>query len=152
MHKLSIYIITILILGACTSNTIYKKPDDLISKKQMVNLLTDIYIANAASGIKNKNLEKNIDYMPLIYEKYGIDSIRFQHSNTYYISRLDDYKEIFEKVEERIKIMLDTTTKSQSIKDSIKLAKKRPDKELLKAPLKKPLTEKKPKFLDKKQK
>jgi hypothetical protein len=114
-----------LIIGACTSNTIYKKPDDLIPKKEMVDLLTDIYIANAATNIKTKNLERNLNYMPLIHEKYGIDSSRFQRSNVYYMSRADDYEAIYKKVETRLKKMLDTTEISLKIKDSLeKLEKK----------------------------
>lgn len=111
--------ITVLIT-ACTSNTIYKKPKDLISKEQMVNLLTDMYLANAAKNIKTKKLEKNINYMPLVYEKYGIDSTRFQSSNVYYMSLIDDYEAIYKQVESRLKKMLDTTEASLKIIDSLK--------------------------------
>ena len=104
---------------ACTSNTIYKKPDDLIPKKQMVDLLTDMYLANAATHVKTIKMERKLDYMPLIYEKYGIDSLRFQTSNVYYMSRIDDYEAIYKKVEARLKKMLDTTEVSLKIKDSL---------------------------------
>ncbi len=152
MYRAIILFISILIISACTSNTIYKKPDDLIPKKQMVNLLVDMYLANAASGIKNKNLEKKINYMPLIYEKYGIDSLRFQRSNTYYISRADLYESIYKKVETRLKKMLDTTLASQKIQDSLRIAKLKTAKKTVTKELKNFPKDKKPKSLIREQK
>ena len=92
-------------ITACTSNTIYKKPKDLIPKEQMVDLLVDMYLANAAKNVKTKKLEKKINYMPLVYEKYGIDSVRFQSSNLYYMSLIDDHEAIYKKVDARLKKM-----------------------------------------------
>ena len=148
--RLPYIILAILLLAACTSNTIYKKPDNLIPKKQMVNLLTDMYLANAATHVKTIKLERNLDYMPLVYEKYGIDSLRFQTSNIYYMSRIDDYEAIYKKVEVRLKMMLDTTEAAQKLKDSLKLLKnKKPSIEKMEFPKNKiPLTERKPRQLD----
>lgn len=148
--RLSTIILTILLLSACTSNTIYKKPADLITKKQMVNLLTDMYLANAAINVKTKKKERNLNYMPLVYEKYGIDSLRFQTSNIYYMSRIDDYEAIYKQVKARLEYMLDTTHAAQKLKDSLKLSKKRkPKLEKLDLPNQKiPLIEKKVKQLD----
>ena len=119
MRKLFLNFAILLVISACTSNTIYKKPDDLIPKNQMVDLLTDMYLANAATHIKTIEMERNLEYMPLIYEKYGIDSLRFQNSNVYYMSRIDDYEGIYKKVETRLTKMLDTTKVSLNIKDSL---------------------------------
>ncbi len=145
-----IILLTSVFVFACTSNTIYKKPADLIPKKQMVNLLTDMYLANAATNVKTKKLERNLDYMPLVYEKYGIDSLRFQTSNVYYMSRIDDYEAIYKKVEARLQYMLDTTHAAKKLKDSLYLSKKKElsieKKDFPKNKI--PLTEKKPKQLD----
>ncbi len=148
--RLLILIFTFLLLASCTSNTIYKKPDDLIPQKQMVNLLTDMYLANAATHVKTIKLERNLDYMPLVYEKYGIDSLCFQASNIYYMSRIDDYEVIYKKVDARLQKMLDTTEAAQKLKDSLKLLKnKKPSIKKMDFPQnKKPLTEKKPRQLD----
>lgn len=121
MRSIFIFIITIVFLGACTSNTIYKKPEDLIPKNQMVDLLTDMYLANASTNIKTKKLERNLNFMPLLYEKYGVDSLRFQNSNRYYMSRIDDYEAIYKKVEINLKYILDTTETSKKAKDSLLL-------------------------------
>ncbi len=150
INNLGIMLIWIFLFTACTSNTIYKKPADLIPKKQMVNLLTDMYLANAATNVKTKKLERNLDYMPLVYEKYGIDSLRFQTSNIYYMSHIDDYEAIYKKVDARLQKMLDTTEAAQKLKDSLKLLKKdKPSIEKMNILNKKlPLREKKPRQLD----
>jgi hypothetical protein len=91
-----------LFLVACTSNTIYKKPEDLIPPDQMVDLLTDIYLANGAYSVTNKFGQNKVEYMPLVYEKYHIDSARFHHSNIYYMSRIDEYEAIYKEVKKRL--------------------------------------------------
>lgn len=98
-----IYIIFIAFFFSCTSRTIYKKPKNLISKEQMIDLWTDIYIANAAKTVKNNKLELKINYMPLVYKKYNIDSARFMESNIYYTSKIEDYEKMFNEVLVRIK-------------------------------------------------
>ncbi len=105
---------------ACTSNTIIKKPDHLISKNQMVDLLSDMLIASGAENIKNEDLERNVNYFPLVFEKYGIDSTRFKESNFYYTSRIDDYEEILKNVEERLKEQKKVLDKQIELKDSLK--------------------------------
>ena len=141
--KYVLYILIVVFITACTSNTIYKKPKDLIPKEQMVNLLTDMYLANAAKNIKTKALERDVNFMPLVYEKYGIDSTRFQRSNRYYMSRIDDYEAIHKKVETRLKKMRDTTEASLKIKDSlrkIERKKKLPSKKtIIKEQIAKPI-------------
>ncbi len=113
------YILIILTLFvSCTSNTIYKKPDDLIPKDLMVDLLADMYIANAAKNVKTNFGERNIDYMPYVYEKYGVDSLRFHNSNVYYMSRLNDYEKIYQKVAAKLQVMLDTLQPKKEL-DSI---------------------------------
>jgi len=95
------YIFSILIfLSSCTSNTIYKKPKDLISQEQMVDLLVDMQLAVGAKSMKNID-NKRSNYMPLIYEKYNVDSARFARSNFYYSTRIDDYTKILQAVKVR---------------------------------------------------
>ncbi len=105
---------------ACTSNTIIKKPDDLISKNQMVDLLTDMLIAAGAENIKNIDLERNVNYYPLVFEKYGIDSTRFKESNYYYTSQIDDYEKILKKVNERLKAIKDKLDFEIKLQDSLR--------------------------------
>lgn len=95
-------IVAIFILGffiaSCTSNTILEKPDDLIPKDQMVELLSDLLLAQGGRNIKNINLERKVNYFPLVFQKYNIDTAQFKRSNYYYTSRIDDYTEILADV------------------------------------------------------
>lgn len=103
MKNLSSVFIVLLLVVSCTSNTIYEKPKDLLSKNKMADILTDMYIAEGAKSVNNKNLERLVDYMPLVYEKHKIDSLQFASSNFYYNSRIDDYEAIYKMVDQRLK-------------------------------------------------
>ena len=90
---------------SCTSNTIYKKPDDLITNDSMVLLLSDLYLATASKMYKNKLKERNIDYTFLVYEKYRVDTARFRRSNFYYTTKIDEYEKIYKRVEAKLKAL-----------------------------------------------
>lgn len=120
MKKISYLFFISIFLMACTSNTIMKKPDDLIPKNQMVDLLTDMLIASGAENIKNIDLERNVNYFPLVFEKYGIDSTRFKESNYYYTSQIDDYEKILKEVDKRLKAMKEKLDQEIKLQDSLK--------------------------------
>ncbi|HEY9169570.1 MAG TPA: DUF4296 domain-containing protein [Lutibacter sp.] len=120
MKKISCFFLLSVFFMACTSNTIIKKPDHLIPKNQMVDLLTDMLIASGAENIKNNNFERNVNYYPLIFEKYGIDSTRFKESNYYYTSQIDDYEKILKEVNKRLKSMKEKFDAEIKLKDSLK--------------------------------
>jgi len=105
MNRILLISIFVLLITSCTSNTIVKKPENLIPKDQMVELITEMMIASGGENIRNLQGNRNENYFPLIYEKYHIDSNRFKNSNTYYTSRIDDYEEILNKVQERLDVM-----------------------------------------------
>ncbi len=87
---------------SCTEKLI-KKPENLIAKKKMVDILYDLAVITAA---KNTNsivlIEKNIKTMPYIYSKYKIDSIQFAESDLYYASDPTIYEDLFTQVEKRL--------------------------------------------------
>lgn len=116
----SCYILIIITLFSCTSNTIFKKPEDLIEKELMVDLLTDLTIATTAKNEKNIYGKRNVDYTQLVFEKYGIDTARFKKSNFYYTSRIDDYQAIYLEVEKRIKRQNSLFKDLRKEKDSLK--------------------------------
>ena len=124
MRKVLASLCVLFMLIACESKVNYQKPDNLLSKKQMVDLLFDMHIAAATSNVSNLKLEKNRNYMSLIYEKYGIDSTQFAINNLYYTSSIDEYEEIFEVLEKRLKILQDSIYEGI---DSMGREKKAPD-------------------------
>lgn len=64
----------------------------------MVELLSDLLLAQGGRNIKNINLERKVNYFPLVFQKYNIDTAQFKRSNYYYTSRIDDYTEILADV------------------------------------------------------
>ena len=84
---------------SCTSNSVIEKPKDLIPKDTMVILLTDVFIAKSAFSEKNLQNRRKVNYMPLVYQKYKIDSVRFMNSNLYYTSILEEYDLIYKEIE-----------------------------------------------------
>lgn len=120
MNKIFYITIIGLFLINCTSNTIIKKPENLIPKNEMVDILTDMFLASGAENIKNIQLQRNVNYFPIVYEKYHIDSTQFKESNFYYVSRIDDYEEILRKVDERLQELKKLNEAEISLLDSIK--------------------------------
>lgn len=90
-----------------------EKPTNLISQEVMVDILTDVYINNAARNINNKLLRnKNIKLDSIIYSKYRVDSLQFVLSNNYYCSNLDVYRDLLTKAQVKLMVL-------QTEKDSI---------------------------------
>jgi uncharacterized protein YcfL len=118
--KNSIFLLIVILLASCTSNTIFKKPKDLISKDSMVLLLSDLFIATSSKFYENKYDERNIDYTFLVYEKYGIDSTRFKRSNYYYTTKIDVYEKIYKEVESKLELLNKEFKTEKRIKDSIR--------------------------------
>jgi len=128
MKILSNLLIVLFLMVSCTSNTIYEKPKNLLSKNKMADILTDMYIAEGARSVNNKNLERLVDYMPLVYEKHQIDSVQFAESNFYYNTRIDDYEAIYKMVDQRLKNLhtkYDTIIKKADSINRSKLYRKR---------------------------
>lgn len=83
-------------------NNSVKKPDNLIAKDKMIDILYDISLLEA---IKGQNIKGGISSKmsnEYIYKKYNIDSIQFSKSNKYYASDLEEYKNMFESVKEKL--------------------------------------------------
>ena len=108
------------LIVSCTSNTIFKAPDDLIPKDSMQLLMIDMLIADAAKFQKNNNLERNINYMPLVYEKYNIDSTRFHNSNLYYTSKIDEYNKMLDTIKSRLQYIKNDFDAKKKVIDSLR--------------------------------
>ena len=98
--KKTLLFLSVIFMVSCTSNTILEKPTDLIPKDSMVLLLTDLFIAKSAFNEKNIKNQRKINYIPLVYNKYKIDSTRFESSNFYYTSKLEEYELIYNEINE----------------------------------------------------
>lgn len=120
MRKVFWSFIILISLYSCTSNTIYEKPKDLIPKDTMVSLMTDLYLASSSRNLKNINLQKGINYIPLVYAKYDIDSLRLKRSNFYYTSKVDEYQKLLEEVKLNLEQKRSLFSRQKKVRDSIR--------------------------------
>lgn len=125
--KKFVYILITVFIFSCNSNTIYKKPKDLIPRDSMILLIKDMYIASSSRHIKNKFSKKEKNYLPLVYEKYKIDSFRFKTSNNFYTSNVETYHEMVSDVKEILKKELAVYERKTKIQDSIQKVERRID-------------------------
>ena len=119
MKKISCSFIFIIFLS-CTSNTIFEEPKDLIPRDTMRLLLQEMMIAASAKFINNKNGQKNINYMPFVYDRFKIDSTRFDISNYYYMSKIDIYQEILEQAKTNLESRNNVFKKRQKRVEAIR--------------------------------
>ncbi|WP_299366126.1 DUF4296 domain-containing protein [Winogradskyella sp.] len=104
MRNISFILLGLLLLFfACDNESKPKKPSNLIPRDKMENILYDLYIVNAAKGTNKKVLEKN-NVIPETYilTKYGIDSLQFAESNSYYAFDSEEYRKMVDNVKTRL--------------------------------------------------
>lgn len=108
MRKFTLIFSSILFLWSCQNVVKPEKPENLIDKQVMVEILVDTYMSNAA---RNKSFqqfrEENIRLEKYIYQKYNIDSLQFAKSNAYYSSDMDGYLKILQEVEGKLNKLLE---------------------------------------------
>lgn len=80
-----------------------EKPENLIDRDVLVEILVDTYLSNAVRSKTYQEIkDKNIRLEKYIYEKYAIDSLQFAKSNSYYSSDMDGYLQMLKEVEQKL--------------------------------------------------
>lgn len=98
----SILIFVGFLIISCANNAV-QKPDNLIERDVMVDILYDITVIQSANNFSPATFSQNdIKVNEIIYKKYNIDSASFAQSNRYYASDPHKYQKMFKKVSERI--------------------------------------------------
>ena len=107
--KLSIILLFLLSIS-CNSNAV-KKPENLIEREKMVDIIYDMSILEAAKSQKPIVLEQyQIQSNSYVYKKYQIDSLQFANSVKYYATDFENYHTIYDSVNKRIERKLSTLT------------------------------------------
>lgn len=119
MKHLSYIVIFCFTLLSCNSNTILKKPKNLLPKEQMVSILVDTYIAKIARNTRNINGDRNINYLTFIYQNHHTDSITFDNSLKYYSANISQHEEILKLVKENIEYQLEEIKEAEKALDSL---------------------------------
>ncbi len=97
----------------CQDVTRPEKPENLIAKDKMIDILTETYLANAARSVDNQSIiSKGIKMDSIIYKNFGVDSLQFAKSNAFYAADVNEYMEIMKEIETRL-------TNTQKKMDSI---------------------------------
>ena len=94
------------LIMACTSPE-DKAPDGLIPEDQMVNILTEVHIAEArVSRLSLTSIDSsNIAYKHLenqIFRKFGVDTAAYRKSYIFYSSHPQDMEAIYKQVTENL--------------------------------------------------
>lgn len=100
MKKVILLVSCVLSFISCNSSA--EKPKNLIAKDKMIEILYDISLLEA---VKTQNINGGINSKAgneYIYKKYKIDSVQLSQSNKYYASDLEEYKNMFEAVKEKL--------------------------------------------------
>ena len=113
-----------------------KKPDVLIDKSKMMDIMYDLALLEAIKYQNPAVLDSNqIRPKQYIYKKYKIDSLQLAQNNVYYAADYKSYKIMFEVVVKRIaneKKRANAAVKLEQKKNNIRMAKLKKKKQLAK--------------------
>ena len=102
MKKLLLILISLFVLS-CSKNTA-PKPEHLLEKEEMVNILYDIALLQSIKSFQPTVLDtNNVNAHTYIYKKYKIDSLTLVQNHTYYASDIEGYERIENEVSDRLK-------------------------------------------------
>ena len=133
--KKRISLLAILTLLGCKDDLV-KKPDVLIDKSKMMDVMYDLALLEAIKYQNPAVLDSNqIRPKQYIYKKYKIDSLQLAQNNVYYAADYKSYKIMFEEVVKRIaneKKRANAAVKLEQKKNNIRMAKLKKKKQLAK--------------------
>jgi hypothetical protein len=125
MKKGVLFFILISLIFSCKEEVV-KKPENLIEKDIMVDVMYDLALLEAIKYQSPNALQAHkINPDEYIYKKYKIDSAQFVQSNMYYASDYKEYKKMYDQINSRLvknKSLLEEAIKNE--KDKALLLKK----------------------------
>ncbi|WP_372973733.1 DUF4296 domain-containing protein [Muriicola sp.] len=131
MKKYIFLVLTSLLAFSCAEEVV-KKPEDLIPREKMTELIYEMAVLNSAKSTNRAILEKHFENpTDFLFRQYGVDSLQFVKSDMYYASqplvyeamykevaaRLDKERTLFEEERQRRNDSL--ISRSRQIKDSL---------------------------------
>ena len=125
MKKGVLFFILISLILSCKEEVV-KKPENLIEKEIMVDVMYDLALLEAIKYQSPNALQAHkINPDEYIYKKYKIDSAQFVQSNMYYASDYKEYKKMYDQINSRLvknRSLLEEAIKNE--KDKALLLKK----------------------------
>ncbi|MDI6032218.1 DUF4296 domain-containing protein [Flavobacterium sp. LB2P84] len=119
MRKIITFLTIVTLFVSCKEEVV-NKPERLIEKDVMVDIMYDLSILEAIRNQNPASLDTfKINSRDYIFKKYKIDSVQFAKSNVYYASDYNEYKSMFEQINKRLQ------ANTKSVDSLIKLKKKK---------------------------
>ena len=119
MRKIITFLTIVTLFVSCKEEVV-NKPERLIEKDVMVDIMYDLSILEAIRNQNPASLDTfKINSRDYIFKKYKIDSAQFAKSNVYYASDYNEYKSMFEQINKRLQ------ANTKSVDSLIKLKKKK---------------------------
>lgn len=146
--KKAVFLFTVVALFISCNKDLVEKPDNLIDKKVMADILYDMSILVALKYQGSDSLiAYGINPKTYIFKKYKIDSLQLAKSTAFYAADYREYKKMFDNLNDRLKkekLRIDLIVmkeakkeakkeielkkaKEKKVQDSIKNAKKTAD-------------------------
>ena len=121
MKKTTLSYFLILLSAACFScrDKGFPKPENLVSEKEMVNILYDIHLGEAWSNHyridnKSKKITSKDLYFSVLKKHKVADSI-FEQSVVFYSSMPKKYEKIYQQVIDRLNMLEQETNKQKEV-------------------------------------
>ncbi|NND79656.1 MAG: DUF4296 domain-containing protein [Maribacter sp.] len=136
----NLWVILLAILLFSCGEKLLDKPEDLIPKDKMINILRDITILNSARSISVTVFhDQKIDPTTFVLSKYEVDSLQFVISDRYYASLPNEYEAMYVEVEKQLEQKEEHVSEAKKIKDSLDLERKLKQSKKMKDKLKRPM-------------
>lgn len=140
MKKIISIVVTTLFF-ACNNSPV-EKPDNLLSKEEMTNIIYDVMILQASKSYNNVEVKKeDLKIESYIFDKYKIDSSTYHQNQRHYASKPKEYEKMYKEVVERLTLAQQETdtllkkekrSKKDKINDENLEVKKKFEEEVLK--------------------
>jgi hypothetical protein len=103
MKKIISFFVLLVLFSSCNKDLV-EKPNNLIDKKVMADIMYDMALLDALKYQDPNSLYTNdINPKAYVYKKYKIDSLQFVKSNAYYAADYREYKKMFDALNDRLK-------------------------------------------------
>lgn len=103
MKKLIFFFVLVILFSSCNKDLV-EKPENLIDKKVMTDIMYDMALLDALKYQDPNSLVANgINPKTYVYKKYKIDSLQFVKSNAYYAADYREYKKMLDVLNNRLK-------------------------------------------------
>lgn len=119
-------LVLFIVLSSCKEEVV-KKPERLIEKGVMVDIMYDLSLLEAIKYQNPISMEPyKVNPAEFIYKKYKVDSAQFAQNNVYYASNYVEYKAMSDQIIKRI-------DKEKAVADSLVMLEKKKQEKVKKA-------------------